>query len=126
MKKYIIISILALGMGSAIFAKGYHCDNYHDYKYHNSDCVRYNKPISSNRYIKNALKGDKEYKNLRIELEEKKLERMKEMAKDTPNFNNIDKINEDILKIKSKMKTIRMRVRYENAKVSSKKSVSAE
>lgn len=101
MKKFIVISMLALGMGSTVLAKGYH---------HNGNCGMQN---MRNMQCNNLLRGNKEFNDLKIKVEESKVQLMKEMAKEKPDFNNVEKINEEIAKNRAKMQTIRMKTRYE-------------
>ncbi len=55
-----------------------------------------------------SLRNDPEVMKFRIMLQEKKVELMKELSKEDPDFKNVKKINEEMAKIKSEMMTLRM------------------
>ena len=52
----------------------------------------------------------------RIKLQENKVAMMKEMAKENPDFSNIEKINKERANIQAEMKTEQMKMRYEMLK----------
>ncbi|MDX8336774.1 MULTISPECIES: hypothetical protein [Cetobacterium] len=122
MKKFLLVSMMALGLGTVAMANG---NNGHrgfqgNQKY-NSGKMSTRQCQGSQTNEERALMREKIRTNPklqegRIKLQENKVAMMKEMAKETPNFSNIEKINKDRANIQAEMKTERMKMRYEALK----------
>lgn len=111
MKKILLVSMMALGLGTVAMAKSENHGNH----------MRGNRMGSHNRCsensneqleIRKAIKDNPKFDQWQIELQEIKVKLMKEMAKDTPNFTEIEKINREKAVVQAKMRTERMRIKY--------------
>ncbi len=101
MKKLLGISLLTLALGGVAFARGHHNGYYGDNYGH------------SGYGYKNIINSNPAIQQLRIQLEENRLAIMKEMAKTNPNFTTVGKLNQQRAEIKTKLRTERMKLRYE-------------
>ncbi|MGL5918293.1 MAG: hypothetical protein ACRCYM_03510 [Cetobacterium sp.] len=119
MKKFLLVAMMALGLGTVAMAKG---NNGHrmsgDMMRNNGGKMMANQCGTSEEKLamREKMRTNPKLQEGRIKLQENKLSMMKEMAKDTPNFTNIEKINKDKANIQAEMKTERMKMRYEMLK----------
>lgn len=79
----------------------------HGGRHHNNCC--YNNGNERGNYVVN-----KDLEANRIAIAEKKLELRKEMLKDNPDWNRVEKLNQDIASKRAENQTIRMRERATN------------
>lgn len=80
------------------YSRGYHHNNNNGYGY----CDNYDN-----------FRGNKEIQANRIDISERKLEIRREMLKDTPDWNKIEKLNQEIALKRAENKTMLMRERME-------------
>lgn len=116
MKKLLVVSILTLGIGASAYAQGGHhtVNEVHHVgngMHHNEYIQNCNTTTGKNRV--NLMKGNKEYQNFGIQIEEQKLLLKKEMMKENPDFKVVEEINNKIADLQSKRKTMRMKARYD-------------
>lgn len=111
MKKLLAVSLLTLSLGGIAFARGHH-NNYYDDGYGHSGygCSGYG---HSGYGYKGIINSNPVIQQLRIQLEENRLAIMKEMAKTNPNFATVGKLNQQRAEIQAKLRTERMKLRYE-------------
>lgn len=105
MKNGIVVCLMLITMGTTIFAKGH--SNNDNYEIDNVP-----RHVHKMQRVKN-YKRDSEKERVRIAIEEKKLDIRKELLKDTPDWNRIERLNVDIATEEAKIKTCRMRESYE-------------
>lgn len=105
MKKLLIGSFMIFAVGSTAFAGMHHNG------YGNGDYKKYH--CSPNIERAEFHKKSFEFKKLGVSLDEKRLELRKELLNEKPDWNKIEKINNDIALEKSKFKTKMMKERFE-------------
>ncbi|MEG0136314.1 hypothetical protein [Cetobacterium sp.] len=117
MKKFILVSMMAIGLGATAMAKG-----------HGSHQMNGNMMTTGNKMMMQCqtseekammmeqMKNNPKLRDGRIKLQENKLSMMKEMAKDKPDFSTIEKLNKEKGNIQAEMKTEKMKLRYEMLK----------
>lgn len=120
MKKFLLVSMMALGLGTVAMAKG---NNGHrmsvDGMGHNNGGKMMMGQCQTNEekaMMREKMRTNPKLQEGRIKLQENKVAMMKEMAKENPNFTNIEKINKDRANIQAEMKTEQMKMRYEMLK----------
>ncbi len=120
MKKFLLVSMMALGLGTVAMAKG---NNGHrmsaDGTRHNNSGKMMMGQCQTNEekaLMREKMRTNPKLQEGRIKLQENKVAMMKEMAKENPNFTNIEKINKDRANIQAEMKTEQMKMRYEMLK----------
>lgn len=108
MKKILIGSLFILVLGGTVFAKnhnsyayGYNCG----YPAHYAQ-LGHGKSIATNP----------EYENIRIEIEEKRLQARKELLQPNPDWKKIEAINVEIGTLQAKIKTLKMKNKFERRK----------
>lgn len=102
MKKIIIGSLMILAVTSTAFAG-----------MHNRDNVRYNSNSSTHKMRNCDYRRDARTERDRILIEEKKLDVRKELLNEKPDWNKIEKLNIDIATQEAKLRTSRMREKFE-------------
>ena len=110
MKKILLVSMMALGLGTVTLAKG---EN--QMRGNRMRMNSHNRCLENSveqQKIRKAIKDNPKFDQWQIELQEIKVKLMKEMAKDTPNFSEIEKINKEKAVVQAKMRTERMRIKY--------------
>lgn len=117
MKKIIILaSAITMMIGTAVFAQGDEVGVNRDSKNYVAQSVgrgRYH----SRHCCENGRVGyvqNKEIEANRIAIMEKKVELRKEMIKETPDWNKVEKLNQEIATKRATNQTIRMRERMSN------------
>lgn len=103
MKKIIIGSLMILAITSTAFAGMHHKDN-----------VKYNSNSSTHKMRNCDYRRDSRTERDRIQIEEKKLEVRKELLNEKPDWNKIEKLNIDIATQEAKLKTSRMKDKFES------------
>ena len=105
MKRLLIGSLMLLAVGTTAFAGIHH---------------RREEPREWHRhhYSKNIERADNcrrsfEFRKMEISIDEKRLEIRKELLNDKPDWNKVQKLNDDIALERSKYKTDLMRERFE-------------
>nr|WP_307775257.1 hypothetical protein [uncultured Cetobacterium sp.] len=109
MKKFLLVSVMALGLGTVAMAKGHNGNG--NYDGHRMGMGKGTMTCQSEEM--KELRNSPEYKQYRIKMQENKLEMMKEMSKENPNFTNVEKLNKEKAEMKAEMKTMKMKARYE-------------
>ncbi|MGL4971275.1 MAG: hypothetical protein ACRC5G_07425 [Cetobacterium sp.] len=119
MKKFLLVAMMALGLGTVTMAKGNNGNRMSGDMMRNNSSKMMTKQCSTNEEklaMREKMRTNPKLQEGRIKLQENKLAMMKEMAKETPNFVNIEKINKDKANIQADMKTEQMKMRYEMTK----------
>jgi len=119
MKKFLLVSIMALGLGNVVMAKNHEGHRMSGESMRNNSGRMMNTECLTNEEktaMRENMKINPKLKEGRIKLQENKLALMKEMSKETPNFTNIEKINKDKANIEAEMRTEKMKIRYEMLK----------
>lgn len=117
MKKFLLVSIMALGLGTMAMAKG-HSENKMsaDGKGHKS-CEKMMmgqcQTKEEKALMREKMRTNPKIQEGRIKLQENKVAMMKEMAKENPNFVTVEKINKDRANIQAEMRTEQMKMKYE-------------
>ena len=101
MKKFTIIGIMIFALGATAFARG-HQNNMHSGSTYCGSGVN-----------QTGFKRSPEMEKSSILIGEKKLEIRKEMLKDSPDWNKIEKLNTEISTERGKMRTAGMKARFE-------------
>ncbi|WP_047382791.1 MULTISPECIES: hypothetical protein [unclassified Cetobacterium] len=119
MKKFLLVSMMALGLGTVAMAKGNNGHKMSSEMMRNNGGKMMTNQCQTNEEklaMREKMRTNPKLQEGRIKLQENKLAMMKEMAKETPNFTNIEKINKDKANIQAEMKTEQMKMRYEMLK----------
>lgn len=123
MKKYLLVSMMVLGLGTVAMAKGNnghdgHKMSYDGMEHNNSGKMMLDKCQTKEEkaLMKEKMRTNPKFKEGKIKLQENKVAMMKEMAKENPDFSNVEKINKDRANIEAEMKTEQMKMRYEMLK----------
>ncbi|MGL4653016.1 MAG: hypothetical protein ACRCZH_04095 [Cetobacterium sp.] len=119
MKKILLVAMMALGLGTVTMAKGNNGHRMSGDMMRNNSSKMMTKQCTTNEEklaMREKMRTNPKLQEGRIKLQENKLAMMKEMAKETPNFANVEKINKDKANIQADMKTEQMKMRYEMTK----------
>lgn len=120
MKKFLLVSIMALGLGTVAMAKGKngHRMSVDGMGHNNGGKMMMGKCQTSEEkaLMREKMRTNPKLQEGRIKLQENKVAMMKEMAKENPDFSNIEKINKERANIQAEMKTEQMKMRYEMLK----------
>lgn len=103
MKKLAVVGVMLLALGATAFARGHREGGMHNFG--NSSCQ------SSSNHMN--FKRSPEMEKSSILMEEKRLEIKKELLKDSPDWNKVEKLNTEISTEKGKMRTAEMKARFE-------------
>ena len=108
MKKFTIIGIMIFALGATAFARGHRNWSDTDGGMHHS----------GNGYCQSSsnhmnFKRSPEMEKSSILIEEKRLEIKKELLKDSPDWNKVEKLNTEISTERGKMRTAGMKARFE-------------
>lgn len=117
MKKFLLVSIMALGLGTVAMAKGN--TGHRMTGTHNNDgkmIMGQCQTSEEKALMREKMRTNPKLQQGRIKLQENKVAMMKEMAKENPDFSNIEKINKERANIQAEMKTEQMKMRYEMLK----------
>lgn len=108
MKKLAVVGIMLLALGATTFAKGH--KNWSDPAggIHHSKNGYCQSPSNHKSFKRNP-----EIEKSNILIEEKRLEIKKELLKDSPDWNKVEKLNIEISTERGKMKTTEMKARFE-------------
>lgn len=109
MKKLVIGSLMVLALGTTAFAKMDNERNFADKGYHHS--------MNHREEGRHCGRRSPENEKSRILIEEKRIEIRKELLNEKPNWNKIEKLNNEIALERAKNKTEHMKYRFENDKV---------
>ena len=108
MKKFTIIGIMIFALGATAFARGHQNWNGNNMEkgYHSgsSYCGSGNQ---------NGFKRSPEMERARLVMDEKRLEIRKELVKDKPDWNKVEKLNTEIANEQGRMRTTMMKSRGE-------------
>jgi len=111
MKKIIMLGFFTIMTGINIYGRcgyGYrYGHNYYNSNYYNEKCYS-EEEYHESRYFQD----NKELEKLRIFFEEKRLEIQKEMIKDNPDWEKIEKLNIELETEKAKAKTKYIQSKY--------------
>lgn len=117
MKKLLVVSIMALGLGTAALANEGTNSNRGTHRTHSrlthkkhSNCRGTNS--KERELMREAVKNNPKFEQWQIELQENKVKLMKAMANDTPNFTEIGEINKERAIIQAEIKTERMVIKH--------------
>ncbi|MCQ8211960.1 hypothetical protein NON08_05380 [Cetobacterium somerae] len=118
MKKFLLVSMMALGLGTVAMAKGNNGHRMSNNTYNNGGKMMVGQCQTSEEkaLMREKMRTNPKLQEGRIKLQENKVAMMKEMAKENPNFTNIEKINKDRANIQAEMKTEQMKMRYDMLK----------
>lgn len=120
MKKFLLVSIMTLGLGTVAMAKGNngHRMSVDGMGHNNGGKMMMGKCQTSEEkaLMREKMRTNPKLQEGRIKLQENKVAMMKEMAKENPDFSNIEKINKERANIQAEMKTEQMKMRYEMLK----------
>ena len=118
MKKFLLVSIMALGLGTVAMAKGNNGHKSSSNGHHNGGKMMTGQCQTNEEksLMREKMRSNPKIQEGRIKLQENKVAMMKEMAKENPNFANIEKINKDKANIQAEMRTEQMKMRYETLK----------
>ena len=107
MKKLAVVGVMVLALGATAFAIGHRNWNGSEgmHNFGNTSCQ------SSSNHMN--FKRSPEMEKSSILIGEKKLEIRKEMLKDSPDWNKIEKLNTEISTERGKMRTAGMKARFE-------------
>ena len=118
MKKFLLVSMMALGLGTVAMAKGNNGHRMSGNTYNNGGKMMTGQCQTNEEkaLMREKMRTNPKLQEGRIKLQENKVAMMKEMAKENPNFTNIEKINKDRANIQAEMKTEQMKMRYDMLK----------
>ncbi len=108
MKKLAVVGVMLLALGATAFARGHKNWNDSDGRMHNFGSTSCQ--TSSNHM---NFKRSPELEKSSILIEEKRLEIKKELLKDSPDWNKVEKLNTEISTERGKMRTAGMKARFE-------------
>ena len=118
MKKSIILTgAITLLAGTTLFANN--IDNTQGMRKDTTSSTHVTHMRDGERYCNGHRGGrhhikNKEVQANQIKIDEKRIELKKEMIKDTPDWNKVEKLNKEIATIKAENKTIMMKERMSN------------
>lgn len=108
MKKFTIIGIMIFALGATTFARGHKNWNENNIgKGHHSGA------LYCGSVKQNGFKKSPEMERARLVMDEKRLEIRKELIKDKPDWNKVEKLNTEIANEQGRMRTAAMRTRIE-------------
>ncbi|WP_297597797.1 hypothetical protein [uncultured Cetobacterium sp.] len=121
MKKFILVSMMAIGLGTTAMARGNGNHQNNGSMMHNGNKMMMNCQTSEDKMMMmEQMKNNPKLKAGRIKLQENKLSMLKETSKDKPDFSTIEKLNKEKGNIQAEMKTEKMKMRYEMLKTNEK------
>lgn len=132
MKKLLVVSIMALGLGTVAMAQGNKenkMSNSGKNQNKNNKMMESHKMMGGDCFsneeraqMREKMRTNPKIKEGKIKLQENKVELMKEMNKENPDFNKIEKINKNSADIQAEMKTEQMKMNYEILKANKNKN----
>lgn len=111
MKKFTIVGIMLLALGVTAFARGHqNWDGNNNMMGRGHHSGSYCGGMGTNQ---NGFKRSPEMERSRLVMDEKRLEIRKELIKDKPDWNKVEKLNTEIANEQGRMRTTAMRTRVE-------------
>lgn len=113
MKKLLLVSIMALGLGSVAMAnEGTHLNKGSHRMTRTRKHSNCGETSKERQLMREGIKDNPKFDQWKIELQEIKVKLMKEMAKDSPDFTEVGRINREKAEVQAEIQTERMKMRY--------------